>query len=242
MRCMHESQMHDYSSFVTLTYENAPVSLDYRDYQLFMKRAIKNLRHPVRFFACGEYGDEFGRPHFHALLFGTFFHDRKRLQKLPSGSYLYSSDFLSKLWGHGYASVGDVTFESAAYVARYCCSKVTGPDAEEHYRVFEYSTGEVFTREPEFAHMSLRPGIGATWFEKYRKEVYPRDEVVIRGRRMKPPKYYDKLYAVDGDSDSLEFDRYRKAVMFAAENTPRRLSDREICVKARVSQLKRSLK
>jgi len=246
IRCMHESQMHENSSFITLTYndDNCPVSLDYRHFQLFMKRTRKFFSQRLRFFMCGEYGDEFGRPHFHACVFGAFFNDRERYSKLPSGSWLYTSNFLSTLWPYGFSSIGDVTFESAAYVARYVCKKVTGAAAEDHYRVFEYSTGEIFTREPEFAHMSLKPGIGRAWYDKFKSDVYPSDEVVIRGAVMKPPKYYDKLYAADSDSDpdALEFSRYQRAIMFAAENTPERLAAREVCVTARMSQLKRSIK
>ena len=71
MRCMHEAQMHECNCFVTLTYEVAPRSLQYEDFQKFLKRLRKNSGKAVRYFACGEYGEEGGRPHFHALPLGS---------------------------------------------------------------------------------------------------------------------------------------------------------------------------
>lgn len=249
VRCLHENQMHESSSFITLTYddEHLPVdhSLSYRDFQLFMKRLRKHFgqqflergrsTNSVRFFMCGEYGELTKRPHFHACLFGLDFDDKEFYKSLPSGSRLYTSAILEKLWPFGFSSIGDVTFESAAYVARYVVKKITGPRAHEHYS-FTTVDGEVVQRVPEFTHMSLKPGIGATWFAKYGGEVFPRDEVVVRGIRMKPPKYYDNLLEAK-DLPSFEFvqyDRYKKSLIFAEDATRERLRVRERVKKARL--------
>lgn len=135
VRCVHEASLHTDNCFITLTYndEHLPSdgSLNYRDFQLFMKRLRKRVSVPVRFYMCGEYGENFGRPHFHACLFGFNFPD---LKLWKSGkSKLYRSPLLEELWPFGYSSVGDVNFESAAYVARYILKKVTGADAAAHY-------------------------------------------------------------------------------------------------------------
>ena len=91
--------------------------MDYRHFQLFMKRLRKEFAPTnIRFYMCGEYGEDFSRPHFHACLFNCFFGDRKRIPGGASGSPLYRSDILERLWPFGYSSIGDVTFESAAYV------------------------------------------------------------------------------------------------------------------------------
>ena len=74
IRCMHEAQLHERNSFVTLTYKGdvPDEGLRYRDFQLFMKRLRKYASgQQIRFYMCGEYGDEKGRPHFHACLFGV---------------------------------------------------------------------------------------------------------------------------------------------------------------------------
>lgn len=244
MRCMHEASLHDFNVFVTLTYsdENVPISLDHRDFQLFMKR-LRKLKPDVRYYMCGEYGEQFSRPHFHACLFNCFFEDREYYRDLPSGSHLWRSKTLENLWPLGYSSIGDVTFESAAYVARYVMKKVTGNAAEAHYSACDRYTGEIVQRVPEYTRMSLKPGIGYEWFRRYREEVYPRDFVVLRGMKMKPPKAYDKLLkaAPDLTSDEVELLRYNKAAKFVDDTTVERLAVREECAKARVKLKSRSL-
>lgn len=249
VRCMHEARMHEYSSFVTLTYSDEKLpfrhALVYRDFQLFIHRLRKRLGKPVRFYMSGEYGERTGRPHFHACLFGVFFPDREYYRKSGSGSRLYKSAFLDSVWGLGLCSIGDVTFESACYTARYICKKVTGDMAEDHYRRVDGDTGEVYFLPPEFSRMSLKPGIGATWFAKFQDDVLPRDYVVVDGRKVKVPRYYMELYKRSGDLevDSVEFDRYVKAQApeRVLDSTPERLEVRERVERARLSFKRRGL-
>lgn len=240
-RVMHEAQFHEHSCFVTLTYDDDhlpdDLSLNYRDFQLFMKRLRKKFG-AVRFFMCGEYGDELGRPHFHAILFGVRFPDL-----LPIGRDLFTSKILASLWPSGLHSVGSVTFQSAAYVARYCVGKVTGRAAFDHYGIVDLDTGEIRERVPEFARMSLKPGIGARWFEKFKSDVFPHDFVVVNGHECKPPRYYwNKLIKLDNSmAAEVEYTRFHKAARLAAHETPERLAVREKVTNARLNQLKRSL-
>ena len=166
VRCMHEASMHMFNSFVTLTYDDDHLpeynSLNYKHFQDFMKR-LRKSHNGVRFYMCGEYGEDFSRPHYHALLFNCFFPDRKKHSTGDSGSVIYTSEALTKLWPFGFSSIGDVTFESAAYCSRYIMKKVTGDLAESHYETVDLSTSEVSARVPEFNRMSLKPGIGAEW-------------------------------------------------------------------------------
>lgn len=250
--------MHDESCFVTLTYDDdhLPVdnSLHYRDFQLFMKRLRRfySERQRLRFFMCGEYGELRARPHFHACIFGCRFDDRVLFKRMSSGSNLYTSDILTRLWSDsngipiGFSSVGDVTFESAAYVARYIVKKQFGDVANEH-SVYRYvdDYGEVHYRSPEFAHMSLKPGIGYTWFQKFHSDVFPRDFVVVGGRECSVPKYYDRLLASNNfgyDLDSLEFARYERSMRGLADTTPARLRVREIVAKANLAFKCRTLR
>lgn len=214
VRCMHECRMHASNSFITLTYDDAkskdlgyvPMSLEYRHFQLFMKRLRKSNSN-VRFYMCGEYGPRNFRPHFHACLFGIFFEDREVYRDLSSGSRIYTSAKLEELWPYGFASVGDVTFESAAYVARYVCQKIVGRDADEHYRRFDVESGEVFQLEPEFNRMSLKPGIGARWFDKYQRQLVVHDAAIVDGRKVRMPKYYQAKFD-DQTLAELEYRRY----------------------------------
>jgi len=238
--------MWDSNCFITLTYEDSKLpyqgSLVYKDFQRFMKRLRKRVG-PVRFYMCGEYGDQFWRPHFHACLFGYDFPDRKHFKKMPSGFKISTSEILSSIWTDGFASVGELSFESAAYVARYVMKKITGPQAAAHYERLDLSSGEIFSLVPEFTQMSLKPGIGAEWFKKFRSDVYPHDEVVLRGMKMKPPKYYDRLLleAEDFMSDEIEYSRYLKSKAVANDCTPDRLMTRELVTRSRLALKRRSL-
>jgi hypothetical protein len=248
IRCMHEAQMHTFNCFITLTYSDEYLSglssLVYRDFQLFMKRLRKRFSSTIiRFYMCGEYGEAFGRPHFHACLFGLDFPDKVYLSKSGAGSKIYRSKILEELWPFGFSSVGAVTFESAAYVARYVMKKVTGAQAEAHYYVTDKNTGECFNRVAEFCHMSLRPGIGATWLAKYGSDVYPEGRVVVNGHNSFSPRYYDKLFAkLDPDAaELLAFGRELEGRARYADNTHERLVVKDQVAAARIALLKRSL-
>nr|QJB20509.1 MAG: replication initiator protein [Microvirus sp.] len=240
---MFEAQTHKETSFITLTYAPEhlphPPSLDYSHFQLFMKRLRKRMG-PMRFFMCGEYGDQLSRPHFHAIIFGTRFPDRVLWSRSGSGNDLYRSATLEQLWPFGHSSVADVTFESAAYVARYSLKKVTGDLAEQHYRFVDADTGEVTQRTPEFCHMSLKPGIGGRWFELYSSDVYNgHDYVVINGHKCKPPRYFDRLLK---RQDPMAFDDVKTAREFKGysrrdDSTDSRLAARETVQLAALNRL-----
>ena len=196
---MHESEMHDENCFITLTFDQAnlekrsnPLSLDVTEYQRFMKRLRKRFGKNIRFFHCGEYGEKNKRPHYHAIIFGFDFKDKK-LWTNRDGIKLYTSEALQELWPYGFSTIGEVTFQSAAYVARYIMKKWKGEGAEDHYTRWCPQTGEGTTVEPEYCTMSRMPGIGKTWLEKFKADVYPHDYVVINNHKVKPPRYYDSL-------------------------------------------------
>jgi len=248
MRCIHEASLHQHNCFVTLTYDDAHVPADgglhHKHFQDFMKRLRKRFPDTtIRYYMCGEYGGSFGRPHFHAILFNVNFADYTLWRKSGSGSSLFRSASLESLWTFGFSSVGAVTFESAAYVARYIMKKVTGHAAAAAYASVDTSTGEVFNRRPEYNGMSLKPGIGAGWWAKFSSDVTVRDRVVRDGVESFPPRYYDKLL---GRTDPLALEAVKaKRVLDMADsymdNTPQRLASKELVVKATLSQLKRSL-
>lgn len=266
IRCLHESQLYENNCFITLTYNDEslmarenPWSLDVNEFQRFMKRLRKqfvpvnpfpgntsqgkewNQKHGIRFFHCGEYGEKNQRPHYHACLFNFDFPDRIFWSE-REGIRLYRSPILERLWPYGFATIGEVTFESAAYVARYIMKKVTGEKAEDHY-IWADENGEVHPLKPEYITMSRRPGIGARWFEKYKGDVYPKDFVTVRGKKMQPPKYYDKLLEkIDGiQLDQVQFDRLQRSLEHLQDSTPERLAQREYCKKVQIEKLVRNL-
>jgi len=248
VRCMHEASLHEHNCFITLTYDNdhcpSDRSLNYGDYQRFMKRFRKRFKDStIRFYMAGEYGEKFERPHFHACIFGFDFPDKTLWKRTPSGSLIYRSKSLEDLWPFGYSSVGDVTFESAAYVARYVMKKRTGKCIGDHYETTDMETGEIKERVPEFNRMSLKPGIGYDFYKKFTSDIYPHDYVVINGREARPPKFYDKKFADDfpEEFEALQFQRFVDAVDRFDDNTDERLRVKEQVLEAKFSRLGRSL-
>lgn len=241
IRCMHEASLYDDNQFVTLTYRDNPTTLVPRDLQLFLKRLRKVQ--PFRFYGCGEYGDRNSRPHYHLLLFNFPCHDRYAWRKSNTGFQLYRSPGLEQVWGLGNVEVGDVSFESAAYCARYAMKKYTGSDAGKVREILDVETGEVVTRAHEFARMSLRPGIGFEWYSRFSGDMYPRGFVVSRGQKCKIPKYYDAKFKLQNPVayEILAAERLRQADVHFADSSPRRLRDREQVEQSKASFLKRSL-
>lgn len=247
VRLMHEASFHELSCFLTLTYseENLPPdnSLVKAHFQNFMKRLRKSHGSKIRFFHCGEYGDQTGRPHYHAIIFGLDFADKKFYKNNAQGHKMYKSETLEKLWGKGLCSIGPVTPETAAYVARYVMKKVTGDAAKSHYESVNLNTGEIYKRQPEYITMSNRPGIGYDWFVKYGKETFHSDSVVVNGNESLPPKYYLRKLA-ENDEDKakrIKIRREIRAKKHSFDSTPERLSTRHTCRLAKISTLKRNL-
>lgn len=243
LRCVHESQLHTRNSFITLTYNNASLphdgGLHVSHWQKFAKRLRKKVG-PFRFFHCGEYGDDNGRPHYHACLFGVDFSEDRVLLRRSGENSLFISRMLTETWGKGHCSVGHLTFESAAYVARYCMKKYTGGLGEKAYQRIDAVTGEVFNVRAPYVTMSRRPGLGSRWFDKFASDVYPSDEVVHAGRRFRPPRFYDGKLSPEV-LEELKAKRRARVALRKEELSPERLAVREACAEAKSERLRRGL-
>ena len=235
VRCLFESKLYDENCFVTLTYDNEHLPCDgsvhVEHFQKFMKRLRKKYSdRKVRFFHCGEYGGQTERPHYHAILFNIDFPDRKFHTINGQGDKIYSSELLADLWPSGFCTIGDVTFRSAGYVARYITKKVLGDTSEDHYR----------GRKPEYCTSSQ--GIGRGWYDKFKSDLYPSDFVVIDGKKQVIPQYFDRLFERENPKEfqKLKALRRQKAID-NPDSSYRRLDDRWICLKSRIKTLSRSM-
>lgn len=249
MRCMHEKRMHKRSSFLTLTYDDEHLpegnSLSMDDYQRFMKRLRWRFGDGIRFCGCGEYGDVTFRPHYHILLLNCDFDDRRFNRKSASGAALYTSASLDALWSKdgkplGFSLIGDVDFDSCCYVARYVMKKVIGNDTFDS-SLYDWETGLV--KEAPFMTMSRRPGLGTAWFDKYGIDAYKWDSVIMNGMEVRPPRFYDGKYEIlEPDKLArLKVQRRRKAAVYRADNTTRRLRVREVVALAKLNLKRKSL-
>lgn len=252
LRLMHESKLHDVNSFLTLTYDDEHLpkdgSLNKKHVQSFLHRLRKrhayyNPGAKLRYYSVGEYGDQTQRPHYHMILFGCNFDDRRPHSKGSNQDQIYTSKLLDEIWTHGHCYIGTVTPESCGYVSRYIMKKINGNLAEDYYRRVNLQTGECIDLTPEFSHMSTKPGIGHDFFNKYQSDFYPRDYAVMKGKKMPVPKYYDRLLARQDENELLDLKELRaeRAEKNKENSTTARLRVREEVTKARITSLKRKL-
>lgn len=225
-RCMLELKQHEQSWFVTLTYDNDHIdhlkrdvvdpdtgeifntlSLNKRDFQLFMKRLRKRYPYDnhLKYFAAGEYGDNTYRPHFHVILFGLKLDDLT-FYKQCDGYTLYNSKFLSDCWqNQGHVVVGRVNWDTCAYTARYIMKKQYGMAADIYDR---------YNIEPEFTLMSRKPAIGREFYDDNKEEIFKYEEIYIGteegSHAVRPPRYYEKLFALDFPEDYAILKEQRK--------------------------------
>lgn len=218
-RCMCELEYCDSAYFVTLTYnpQHLPLNADpktgeligngtlrKRDLQLFMKRLRRRFPDlKIRFFAAGEYGEKGMRPHYHLILFGLKLDDLKFYSVNENGDRLYTSDTLQRVWSDkngeiGFVVVGNVTYETCAYTARYIVKKLYGKEKQTYYE-----NG----MEPEFSLMSLKPGIGRKYFEEH-PEMFDYDFINMatqsKGLRFKRPLYFDRIFDEEFPEKAVE--------------------------------------
>lgn len=237
-RCMLELQYHDSAYFVTFTYDDDHVPRTYyddpetgeafpaltlrkRDFQLLMKRIRKRFDNDqIRYFACGEYGSDTFRPHYHAIIFGLHLDDLQLYKMVKQGGEYYryyNSPSLSECWQDkdgnpiGYVVVGEVTWESCAYTARYVMKKLKGKEAEFY---------EAHNIVPEFTLMSRRPGIGRLYYEEH-PDMFDFTQINIStpkgGKSFKPPRYFEKLFEVDNPAKYYEIKEAQKRLAIASK-------------------------
>lgn len=216
MRCVHELEYHQKSCFLTLTYDDVNLpqggTLVLKHVQNFFRELRRKWKKDfnitgIRYLHCGEYGEKLKRPHYHIILYGVDFSEDKVLWKKLNGSDLFVSETLAKLWPYGFHTIGAVTFESAAYVARYITKKLTGstykeedfedlsPEAklyDKKYLAYVKFKKHYGDRKPEYITMSRRPGLGFSWILENFEDVYKNDRLVCNGVAYGPPSYYDR--------------------------------------------------
>lgn len=188
-RCGHEAKLYRDNVFVTLTYadEHLPEGgyLEHHALQRFFRRLRRRVSRNsggittsrdsgIRYFACGEYGEENQRPHYHALIFNCTFEKPERV-----GKDLYTSRTLRELWPHGEARFGRATAAAANYIAQYSLKKQGAGDHDQ----------DGVWRPAPFLRMSLKPAIGAQWLDTYKEDLQT-GYLVADGRKHSIPRTY----------------------------------------------------
>lgn len=267
-RVFHEMSVNPTGMFLTLTINDEsmvregfyrkgeyypPYSVYKRSLQLFLKRMRKALSivavnpetgrkkrfyQKFRYLGCGEYGNAKLRPHYHVAVMGIEFPDKRYWKHSRSGEMLFRSETLETLWPYGYSSIGEVTWQSAAYVARYTVKK--SADKKE-YEKTDVETGEVIDLLPEFLIMSK--GIGLDWWKRYGQDTDKDYLIVDFTKRVKVPRYYDKQREKK-DPDSLEAIKQQREIRAKEkqkDDTPERRMARDIVKRTQNDMLERGL-
>lgn len=211
IRAIHEAQMYEKNSFITLTYSDEHLvseKLQYEDFQKFMRRLRKTQNDPIGIFVTGEYGSKTNRPHWHAIIFNWRPNDLKEHYKNGRGDQVYTSESLTDLWGKGHAELGSVTIDSAGYVARYAAK--AWDQSDEHYREYK-----------PISKKSQKYAIGKKWLEKYWEDIFNYGELRVDGKKVPIPRYYIKWLKKNQPErwKCYVTETRRKAIAFATEKS-----------------------
>ncbi len=232
-RCMHHAQMHKYNQYVTLTLDDENLPSDNTLHKPHLTNFWKRLRkagYKFSYYACGEYGDTTHRPHYHAIIFGLELHDKIYYRRNLNNN-LYTSETLKRLWTHGNVIIGNVSFESCSYVARYINKKQGKKVGLYEYEIIDNETGEILDHlTPEFSTMSK--GIGKSFYEKYHEDMFTGTDgtCVVRGDILTPtPKYYNNIHKKSHPKrmEEIQNNKRKEAIIAKPENTRARLMTRE---------------
>lgn len=209
-----EASQHSKKCFVTLTYSNAPkTGVEKQDIQAFIKSLRNHYRgSKIRYYACGEYGSQGRRPHYHLCLFGVDFEDKKPFRRDKKGFLMYRSKLLEELWPFGFSSILPINSTTLGY-----CTK-------DMQKLLPLEDG----RNKPFVLMSLKPGIGADGWDRRLTD----GKIYINGQSCFLPRYFVKL----AKRENLDLTSYYKNIA-SIPNRPL-TEDRIDRVKEREKRLK----
>ena len=241
--------------FITLTYNNPNLPINKhglptlikKDLQDFMKRlryyekgteewtnpTTGKKEHPIRFFACGEYGPKGGRPHYHLAIFNWEPDDLKLYKLNKHGDPIFTSKKLYKIWGKGFCPVEELNFNTASYIARYVQKKAGIAPQKREYTKELTSEWKIDERngkpwlhwkntvkkqeklqEPEFINMSRAVGIGKLYWIENKEKIKKNKGILLKVKdkvKLKPiPRYFQKLW---------ENENWEEYARFKYENT-----------------------
>lgn len=282
IRCIHEASLYKNNSFLTLTLDNEHLpkdhNLDHEIFKKFLKKLRIKLHHKIRYFMCGEYGGEleninnqwiwdrtkykepkpeFPRAHYHALIFNFTPRDGEVMYKNHMQQEVLVSNFLNRTWKNGHVSYGAVSWQSAAYVARYLMKKQNSNKKTEFVAkygqpLYDKETGEKLQNhptKPEYSQGSTQPAIGKYWYDKY-KFTDCFNQGFLLGKppeysKQRIPRYYWDLLKTE---DINLFNRYKRVAMNkeveskkAIQNTYEQQDTRERILQIKTKKLKRNI-
>lgn len=196
---------HEHTCVTTLTYddENLPATLSKRHLQLWFKRIRQQHGKKLRYFACGEYGDKYGRPHYHAIIFGM-----KHEPRFPKDTH---HPLVADTWTLGLTHTDLVSIQAINYVTHYTAKKLGWPKKHFEERL-DPETGELYQWQPPFQVMSRRPGLGTKAKKHYHSWA---TYAVNEGMKLSVPRFYKQHYAdtaTPNEKEDTEYQKYKHAL------------------------------
>lgn len=249
-----ETKENKENCFITLTYnnENLPLTktnkmtLRKKDFQNFMKRLREKINIKIGYFACGEYGNQTHRPHYHLCLFGWIPKDIEKIRNSLTNNPMFTSKELEKIWGNGYVVIQELNYKTACYTARYVQKKagiqknkrILTNEITEEIKIDERTKKpfirfknkyisektDQYGREKEFILMSKKPAIGKNYWLKNKNNIALNEGILLKldgNVKKKPiPRYYKKLWEKEAMSeyDTFQYHAKEKAKKQYIEN------------------------
>lgn len=174
-----EMQHSTHPRFITLTYQCTPKSfngfdtLKKKDFQDFMKRLRNRTKNRLKYYACGEYGSETERPHYHLVLL-----NQPKLWALDP-------KYITEAWTHGQIHIGEANIKTIHYTLKYMMKgKHIGQDElddrENVFSLMSKGMGKQFLTETMLNHI---------------KTGQINHIVLPDGKKQALPRYYkDKIF------------------------------------------------
>lgn len=186
-RARHEISLHKQNSFITLTYNSTSlpsIFLVKIEFQKFIKRLRKHLKRPIRYMVSHEYGSKTFRPHHHAIIFGYNPDKQIFLKTTNKGEKIFTSPEITKLWQHGFHSIGTANEKTAFYISSYALKG-------KKHNLPDPITGELVAVS-DCMDVSKRPAIGYNYFLENHQQLIDSKEIL-------PRYYFKKLEQINPD-------------------------------------------
>lgn len=149
----------------------------------------RNYTHKsIKYIACGEYGEQNERPHYHIILFNCPFPiDTFYNTKIIDKQYFSQNKIIERYWKDGISNISTANWSTIAYVCRYVTKKLYGNNADDE----RAKKGQI----AEFIRVSK--GIGKKYWDENKETILETDSITIQNgsgvHTTKPPKYYTRL-------------------------------------------------
>lgn len=178
VRLLKEGDVSTSALFITLTYStthvpitpNGWLTLDKKHLQDFFKRLrYYDNKQKIKYYAVGEYGTKFHRPHYHAIIYNS------------------NAEAICKAWNYGSVHIGQLTPASCGYTLKYVSkkkqTKKPNDDRSPIFSIMSKGLGKAYVEDERNINFHLKKmeeryfipagnGVKASMPRYYRQRIY----------------------------------------------------------------------